>query len=410
MSAKPWGEYKVRGLKLRSVLFVVLICRICCGSSLIFVDVDGPNDPGTGAASDPFRRIQDGIDACVDGDVIRIAPGVYTGGGNFDLDPNGKSVAIVSIDANDPNVITRTVIDPQGAGRGFLISSGEDANCVIGGLTIRNGYTSGSGGAIYCVDSGPTIRNCVFVENESMWGGGAVYCSRSDLSLENCLITGNSTGANGGGVELVESSGSRLVNCTVAGNTAGWFGDGAYCSESDSVFVNSIFWSNGTDQIYEYYSSAVVNYCAVEGGWPSGVGNISADPCFVSFDMGGDVNSWDCHLQSDYGRWDPNIGVWVEDSNMSLCIDSGDAGGDYSLEPWPHGGRLNMGAYGGGCEASKNGNEADFVINGIVNFIDYAEFAQKWGAQEQCVEDLSGNGVVDYLDLRIFVLNWLWER
>ena len=141
-----------------------------------------------------------------------------------------------------------------------------------------------------------------------------------------------------------------------------------------------------------------------------GSGNIDSDPCFASFDPNGDPNLWDFHLQSAYGRWAPNSQDWVCDVNTSPCIDAGDPNSDWSDESWPNGKRINMGAFGGTIQASMNGNPADFDIDGTVNFVDFAEFSNKWFSQEARIEDLTNNGVVDFADLHIFTGNWLWQR
>ncbi|HUU97660.1 MAG TPA: dockerin type I domain-containing protein, partial [Phycisphaerae bacterium] len=84
------------------------------------------------------------------------------------------------------------------------------------------------------------------------------------------------------------------------------------------------------------------------GSISGGVGIISSDPLF----RGG------YHLASQYGRWDPEAksgaGGWVLDDVTSPCIDAGDPASDYSNEPAPNGGRVNMGAYGNTPEASKS--------------------------------------------------------
>jgi hypothetical protein len=50
----------------------------------------------------------------------------------------------------------------------------------------------------------------------------------------------------------------------------------------------------------------------------------------------------------------------------------GDPSSDWSDESWPNGKRINMGAYDGTIQASKNGNLADFDIDGSVNFVGFA--------------------------------------
>ena len=81
-------------------------------------------------------------------------------------------------------------------------------------------------------------------------------------------------------------------------------------------------------------------------GISAGTGDISIDPLFV------DPANRDFHLKSQYGRWDGSN--WVNDDVTSLCIDAGDASSDYTNEPQPNGGRINMGAYGNTIYASKS--------------------------------------------------------
>jgi hypothetical protein len=86
-------------------------------------------------------------------------------------------------------------------------------------------------------------------------------------------------------------------------------------------------WGNSTPVIFVTSGSLNITYSDVQGGYP-GTGNINADPLFVSSTNG------DYHL-----------------SGPSPCIDAGNPASDYSLEPEPDGGRINMGAYGNTPEA-----------------------------------------------------------
>jgi hypothetical protein len=50
-----------------------------------------------------------------------------------------------------------------------------------------------------------------------------------------------------------------------------------------------------------------------------------------------------------------NVAGWTSDGrHLSPCIDAGDPGYDYTLEPEPNGDRINMGAYGNTPQASKS--------------------------------------------------------
>jgi hypothetical protein len=78
-------------------------------------------------------------------------------------------------------------------------------------------------------------------------------------------------------------------------------------------------------------------------------GNISANPLFAH------PKSGNYYLQSRYGRYSPKDGVLVADPLTSPCIDAGDPSVYPGRERMPHGGRLNMGAYGGTPFASLSG-------------------------------------------------------
>jgi len=505
---------RVKRLRFLAVLlFCTSVVPVCSGGDIIYVATSGPNDPGTGTFNDPFRRIQYGIDAAADGDVVKIRPGVYSGAGNYDLDPNGLGIIICSIDPNDPNIVSNTIIDPNEQGRGFYFHKGEDASCVVSGLTIKRGFAvDQSGGAIVCTnDSGPTIKNCVIKNNKAAWYGGAVFLNGGTVSITNCKLTSNSAqdgGAlecwsgmavlkncivsknevtdNGGGIDCYYVGQVELQNCAIIKNLAD-SGGGLYCVDDGSATIkNSIFWSNdaveGAQIAIEYSpfctSHVSVGYSDVQGGeaavydpcnglvWDSN--NIDTDPCFVSFNPNGDPNVWDFHLQSEYGRWDGGFysidfdedgivnladfdvvaGMWMEDGDdlaadlnrdgtvdwldirifgkyfltaglggewvadvfTSDCIDAGDPGSDWAGEPWPNGKRINMGAYGGTKQASKNGSPSDFDVSNNVDFVDYAALAEKWMSDCGCIEDLTGNGVVDFFDLEVFIREWLWQK
>ncbi len=389
------------------ILFCVSIVPISNASNVIYVDANGPNEPGSGTFDDPFRKIQFALDAAFDGDIVEIRAGIYTADPkNYNLAPNGKSITIRSIDPNDPEVIANTIIDPNGAGRGFYFNSGEDANCIVSGLTIRNGSTGGKGGGIYCFESSPTITNCIVSGNYSGTHGGGFFCQLSDLTIIGCVISGNSsandgggiecwrgrpkvinciisnnqaTGGNGGGVDFFYGSNITLTNCTVVKNSAAGYGGALYGLASADVTVkNSILWANEAANgpqiaLKSYFgttSSVSVSYSNVQGGeaviydpcdgliW--GVGNIEADPCFASFDANDDPNLWDFHLQSAYGRWDENF------------------------------------------------YRADFNRDRIINLLDFAELAREWLKEGgNLPEDLNHNGKVDWADLQILTTYFL---
>ncbi len=154
--------------------------------------------------------------------------------------------------------------------------------------------------------------------------------------LRNFVITNCETAI------LCHSASPELINLTIVDNQ---FGITAYGGSNPSI-TNCILWNNefgDLEQCYARYSSL-----GKLGPGDQERGNISKDPMFANPENG------DYHLQSEYGRYLPQ-NVWVTDSQTSPCIDSGDRSMHIGREQKPHGGRLNMGAYGGTPYASKSG-------------------------------------------------------
>jgi hypothetical protein len=283
---------------------------------------------------DAFATIQDAIDAAVNGDIIIVRDGLYTGDRNKNLTYNGKSITVKS--ENGPSTC---IIDCEGMGNGFYFNSSEGPDAVIDGFTVTHcaaGYGAGmylkgspvvancvitentatSGGAGMGILGNTTIRNCVISNNvagsegggisfnggggtvtdtvitgnEARYGGGVNITSGSPI-FTNCLIADNTaneptTYYGGAGMMAGYGSNPHLINCTFYGNQiVGGSGDGGGLfmkTASTATIVNSIFWANQPQSILTAFGGAAnATYSDVEGGW-TGDGNFDADPLFVS--------------------------------------------------------------------------------------------------------------------------------
>ena len=179
----------------KAIFLTFLLLVIPCNAVIISVEPDGSGDQPT---------IQAAIVAAGIGDEIVLSTGTYTGDGNRDINFGGRSIMVRSTDPQDPCVVAATIIDCDGSEeephRGFYFNSGEDANSVLSGLTITNGYGPNEeiyggevsvGGAIYCYNSSPTLTNCIFSNNTALGGGGMLNSENSNPALTNCIFSNN---------------------------------------------------------------------------------------------------------------------------------------------------------------------------------------------------------------------------
>jgi hypothetical protein len=233
--------------------------------------------------------------------------------------------------------------------------------------TFKDSYASESGGAAYIASAAARIKQCAFIGNAAELAGGAICDAGDGALLKGCLFQGNSSAA--GGVLLLRHSGPWLVNCTLAGNRT--FNDRVIDTEKgngQAALFNSLLWQPEYASEYRpfwYYYSDVSN--DETGSYRA---SIHTDPLFArpgywakanDTKVHADVNDpsavWvegDYHLKSQAGRWDPESPKWIMDDVTSPCIDAGDPANSVDQEPFPNGGRINMGAYGGTAEASKS--------------------------------------------------------
>ena len=199
-------------LPLIQILILTMIAILATGAAAEIYVVE-PGGPLT---------IQAAIDQCVNGDVVELLDGVYTGDGNRDLVFNGKQITVRSA-SGDP---TTCIIDCQASDsenhRGFTLHGGETLDSIIEGITITRGNDGWSGG-VSCFYA--TIRNCHFLDNKGTEGGGITM--REEGVIEDCLFVGNHA-VNGGGVSVCCTYGATasVTRCTFVRNTADEYGGG----------------------------------------------------------------------------------------------------------------------------------------------------------------------------------------
>jgi predicted outer membrane repeat protein len=214
-------------------------------------------------------------------DEVTLAPGIYTGAGNRDMSFYGRQITVRGEDPNDPAVVAATVIDcaasPGDRHRAFVFSGGEGPEAALRGVTIRNGCapltpqvdypdwrSDPLGGAIFGRVTSPTIADCVFQNNEALYGGAinidAPEGEASNPLITRCRFEGNrvvqvdNMFAPGGGAVICYRGAPTLTDCwfseNMAQNTGGEFicmGGALDLSDVTTTVARCTFLGNSAD-------------------------------------------------------------------------------------------------------------------------------------------------------------------
>jgi predicted outer membrane repeat protein len=288
--------------------------------------------PRTLHVPDEYLTIQGAIDAANFGDTIIVAPGIYTGEGNRDINFQGKAITVRSTEPEDVNVVAATVIDCNGSEsephRGFNFISGEDGNSVLAGFTIINGYGPDEnlldyrysiGGGVFCRDTSPTISNCTFTNNFAL-AGGAIHCQESsNPTITNCTMTTNSYAAigcyiqsnpqisgciitqnSGGAIFCGYASSPTITDCNISYNSTSWWGGAInnYQDSSPTLVDSSISYNTAGlgGAFFCYLSDLTLTRCSVIGNSAEDSGgamyfmhdcNATITDCNISYNSSG---------------------------------------------------------------------------------------------------------------------------
>lgn len=346
---------------------------------------------------------------------------------------NGVAIGIRGQNGAAPTIIANEVLfntqegiySCEGLIQGNAISGNKAGIASCGGPVLDNIISEnvGLGGIASC--SGEIAGNRIVGNYAALDGGGLYNC---DGSVHHNIIAGNRADRSGGGLSDCDGA---VYNNTIFGNRAASMGGGIYnCPRA--VYNNIISYneamqgaglyglSNNTYNIFWLNRSQ-----AYGGGAIPGTGDDTADPLFVApgyWDGKGtsttnddvwvdDPDYHDYHLKSKAGRWEPRFRQWVTDTVTSRCIDAGRPSSDWAAELWPHGKRINVGAYGGTPEASMSasglGSPADLNHDEQVWWFDLELFAESWAVQEDLLAaDLNRDGLVDGMDFALLGMQW----
>ncbi len=240
-----------------------------------------------------YSTIQAAVDAAGDGDIIKVAAGVYTdvqGRPRNDISATGVVTQVVYISKTvtiqggytttnwttpDP-VANPTTLDAQGQGRVLYITG--SISPTMEGLRLTRGDAFGlggdpmklvdGGGGVYIITATATLSNSHVYSNAGYAGSGIAVISSSATLIGN-LIMGNvardvAQEGYGGGVYLSSSLATLLGN-TIRDNRAEYGGGGgAYLHYSAARLEGNTFAGNTTDVcngggLHLNYSPAVIS-------------------------------------------------------------------------------------------------------------------------------------------------------
>ena len=341
-------------------------------------------------------------------------------------DDNGGG--IFNWNLSSPNMINCTFVGNMSNTEGGAMYIYNSVDQKIINCVFKDNSARYFGGGILVGHCSPLLISCIFSSNKTEWhryGGGGVQCeNEANPTFVNCEFSGNIAGERGGGVSNTVWSNPKFLNCIFTGNSASKIGGGIWNrGKSNAILINCIFWGNKAPQGQEIAVAEVwngsdpsifsISYSDIQGGKDTvyvgsgcglnwGAGNINLSPLFASpgyWDPNGtpqDPNDdfWvdgDYHLKSQAGRWDADERRWMKDEVTSPCIDAGDPASPVGLEPFPNGGIINMGAYGGTAEASKS-------------------YFDKPPCETIVAGDINGDCIVNLKDFAIIALHWLEEH
>jgi hypothetical protein len=193
----------------------------------------------------PYSSVQAAVDAADEGDIIKVATGIYTD---------------VSVRPCSTNVVTQVVYISK-----TVTIQGGYAN-ILGGWTTSYPVTQPTildakkqGRVLYIIgDISPTIEGLNLTGGSAPVGanqcngyvGGGVFAQSSALTLSHNYIYDNANANSGGGIALAEVGDALLTGNTVISNASSTVGGGIYARSVGQLVLDGNTIVSNTANLY----------------------------------------------------------------------------------------------------------------------------------------------------------------
>lgn len=246
-------------------------------------------------------------------------------------------------------------------------------NCAwVGNRVARGSYSLGNqryaSAVTVDVSAGNTVdfNNCTIAYNiaGSRVSAAGIIVNTGDVSVRNSIIYGNSVRSSTAApaykdIQGTSANGSLNVSTSLLTKEYA----NAYITESDCKYGNPEFVTSDSD----------FQSCIKIGVVSDKIYNYFFDP-----DKKDEVLNFDVHLLSADGYFDNSGKHYAKGSSdvTSVAIDAGSVESDYSNEPMPNGGVVNLGCYGNTPEASNSpsGGQPTLAADDVV--VTFTEYGQ----------------------------------
>ena len=309
--------------------------------------------------------------------------------GNTALTQDGGAILVPWLESASISNCVFVANSAADDGGGIYFGGGEAEPVTLSGCTFVGNTAASDGGAIRGYDHEFTLTNCEFAENSAYTGGGAQLTHSTGIDVEDCTFTGNSAVAGGGGLYTEEST-ITVSNCTFMQNSA-VFGGGLHSfsegaeesiSVSDSTFSGNDGGYGGG--LYAHGDSATtVSGCDFLENTAFRGGGLR---CFLAILEVSD-STFQNNTAADAGGGISNLESFLAVGTSMFCGNEPEHTDGYFVD---QGGNEFYDECPGDCPADVTGD-------GVVDVLDLLEVLGQWGGSGSA--DITGDGIVDVLDL-----------